>query len=227
MHLDAIVTGGRFFTLDRLRPQARRIGVLGGLIAGFDEELDGCTAETVHDVRGATVVPGFIDAHHHLSAHGLALFNLDLSPARSVTELQALLRTRSTTLQPGEWLVGQGYDDNRLDRPPHRRDLDHAVPDRPVWILHTSHHQGVLSTAAIRALGFAEPEALVEVPGGYVERDRDGSPPATSPSGPWSWCRTDCDRCRQSGCWTRSRRAAARQRHGDSPASPNPGSAAG
>jgi hypothetical protein len=178
MHLDAIFTGGRFITVDPSRPTATRVGVLGGLVAGLDEELDGCTADVVNDLRGHTVVPGMIDAHHHLSVHGQALLRLDLSPARAptVADIQRLVRERAQGLPEGEWVLGEGYDDTKLDRWPTRHDLDAACPDRPVWISHTSLHQGVLNTAAIRALGYTDPSELPDVPSGFVQRDADGMP---------------------------------------------------
>jgi predicted amidohydrolase YtcJ len=178
MHLDAIFTGGHFITVDDSRPTASRVGVLGGLVAGLDDDLDGCTAEVVHDLQGHTVVPGMIDAHHHLSANGQALLRLDLSPAqaRTVADIARLVREWAQTLPPGKWVLGEGYDDTKLDRWPTRHDLDAAVPDRPVWIGHTSHHQGVLNTAAIRALGYDHPRDLPDVPSGFVGRDADGLP---------------------------------------------------
>lgn len=178
MHLDAIFHGGRIITVDEARPTATRLGVLGGLVAGLDEELDGCTADVVYDLRGHTAVPGLIDAHHHLSANGQALLRLDLSPARArtVADLQRLLRARALATPTGEWVIGEGYDDTKLDRWPNRHDLDAAVPDQPVWIGHTSKHQGVLNTAGIRALGYDDPRDLPDVPSGFVERDAGGVP---------------------------------------------------
>lgn len=50
MHLDALFTDGRFTTLDADRPTAHTLGVFGGRIVGFDEEVAGCTADRVHDL---------------------------------------------------------------------------------------------------------------------------------------------------------------------------------
>jgi predicted amidohydrolase YtcJ len=60
----------------------------------------------------------------------------------------------------------------RENRHPTRADLDHAVPDRPAVVYHTSLHACVLNTAALREAGFAEMQP--DPPGGAFGRDREG-----------------------------------------------------
>jgi predicted amidohydrolase YtcJ len=68
--IDTTVENARIRTLDPARPAATRLGSLHGRIIGLDEELDGVRARHVHDLGGAAVLPGFHDAHQHLSKRG-------------------------------------------------------------------------------------------------------------------------------------------------------------
>jgi predicted amidohydrolase YtcJ len=178
IRLDALFIHGRFTTLEPARPTASRLGVIGGRIVGFDDDLDGCDAAIVHDLLGAPVVPGFHDAHHHLSGRGQQLQGCDVSPAAApdLAALYRCIRDHAVGLPEDAWVVAAGFDDSKLDARPTREGLDAAAAGRPVWVTHASHHQGVLSTAGIRRLGFDDPRELPELDGGWVERREDGDP---------------------------------------------------
>lgn len=178
MHLDALFTGGRITTMDPDRPSAHSLGVVDGLVVGFDEELRGCTAYRRHDLAGAPVVPGFHDAHHHLSARGHELGLCDVSPSavRDLGDLYEAIARRADSLPPGAWVLAGGYDNGKLDAPATKEGLDAAAGGRPVWLSHCSHHSGVVSDEAIRRMGYDNPDSLPDVEAGYVERRADGTP---------------------------------------------------
>jgi predicted amidohydrolase YtcJ len=178
MQLDAIVTNGRFLTLDPQRPTATRLGVFDGTIVGLDEELDGLTAAAVYDLQGAIVLPGLHDAHHHLSNRGHELRRCNVSPATAPTldALYAAIARFADDLPADAWVEAVGFDGSKLDQQPDREGLDAAAGGRPVWMLHASHHSGVLSTGAIRRLGYDDPRQLPDVDHGWVERRPDGDP---------------------------------------------------
>ncbi|MBG0741042.1 amidohydrolase [Paeniglutamicibacter antarcticus] len=178
MKLDLILRGANIITLEPERPTASSVGVLNGRIVGFDEELDGCTAARVEQLEGATVVPGFIDAHCHTTWWGLGLSAVDLEPARGMEELYALLEAEVERLtdDPGAWIKGTGFNHKHhggafpdIDR------LDAITGDRPLYLRHVSGHCSITNTATLRlagvfASGFENPE------GGAVLRTASGSP---------------------------------------------------
>ncbi|MFF8591848.1 amidohydrolase [Streptomyces sp. NPDC015220] len=176
MRLDAVFHNGRFTTLDADRPHARALGVLGGRIAGLDDEIAGARADTVVDLGGAQVVPGFNDAHHHLSMVGQNLRQLDVSYAACPTldALYAAVAARAATLPADAWVLGFGYDQNKIGAHPTAEALHRAAGGRPVWLMHTSHHMAVASTEAFRRAGYADRAGVPDVPGGAVPRDADG-----------------------------------------------------
>ncbi|GLX04968.1 amidohydrolase [Microbispora sp. NBRC 16548] len=179
MRLDVLFVNGRFATLDPARPAATRLGVFAGRIVGLDEDLDGLTAEAVVDLGGAPVVPGFNDAHHHLSMRGQRLRELDLRDGRvrTLEELYAKVAERAAGLPRDAWVKGAGYDQNKLGGlHPSREALDRAAGGRPVWLQHVSGHMGVANTAAFARMGFDRVEDVPDVAGGTVGRDADGRP---------------------------------------------------
>lgn len=177
MMLDTLFVNGRIRTLDEQRPEARSLGVIGGLVVGLDDELDGVRAHRVVDLDGAAVLPGFHDAHHHVSERGARLRHCDLSAdaVGSLDELYRALSRHAATLPDDAWVLAAGYDEKKLGGVPTRRAVDHAVGGRPAWLVQVSHHGGLASTEALRRMGYADPREVPDVPGGFVERDRDGA----------------------------------------------------
>ena len=176
MRIDAIFDNARIRTLDPARPTATRIGVLHGRIVGFDEELDGVTAEHHTDLRGAPVLPGFHDAHFHLSLTGARLAALDLRPGvvGSLTELYDAVAAHAATLPQDAWVRGSGYDQNLLGAHPSAEALDAAAGGRPVILEHVSGHMVTVSTRAFELGGYPGRAGVPEFDGGAVPREADG-----------------------------------------------------
>jgi predicted amidohydrolase YtcJ len=125
-------------------------------------------ADRVIDLPGATIVPGFIDAHVHLTSLGLSAENEDVAATRSAEALLAVAsaRARGTT----DAVVSlQGYDETLWDDPtlPTVDALD-TVTATPLVIRRTDGHVALLNTAALTLA-----DAL-DTPG--VARDDEGRP---------------------------------------------------
>ncbi|WP_144719011.1 amidohydrolase [Agrococcus jejuensis] len=178
MRLDAILEHGRIWTGDADRPTASRIGVIGGRVVGLDEELDGLTADTVVDLGGAPVVPGFHDAHLHFSLYGQKLLRLDLSAPACPTldDVYETVRTAVAAAPAGTWILGRGHDQNKLGGHPTLAVLDSIAPEHPVYLEHTSGHMGVTNSAGLRDAGHADLLRVPDLEGGHVERDAAGMP---------------------------------------------------
>lgn len=162
-------------TLDAARPQAQAMtwDASGRILAlGNDRELRARYPDAARiDARGATVIPGLIDAHSHLLGLAQALTGADLVGAESKAEVLARLRRHAKHLRPGEWLLGRGWDQNRWPEKtfPNAADLDAAFPDRPVWLERIDGHAGWANSAALRALG-RDLDGDWQPPGGEIIR---------------------------------------------------------
>ena len=188
MKLDLILRGADIITLEDERPRAHSLGVLNGRIAGLDEEITGCTAEQVIDLNGATLVPGFIDAHCHTTWWGLGLESVDLQQARGLDELYALLEAEMERLDRLEtdaetgpdadraWLHGTGFNHQHHGGVfPDIARLDAITGDRPLYLRHVSGHQSITNTATLRLAGVLE-TGFENPVGGAVVRDESGNP---------------------------------------------------
>ena len=169
-------------TLDSARPRAWAVAIRERhiLAVGDAPDMEAVTGPGTHtlDMAGATVVPGFNDAHCHLLGLVQGLLSVDVSAAGSIPEIQGLLRGRSADVPPGQWIVATGYDDFQLKegRHPHRRDLDQAAPSHPVRLLHRTGHAWALNSAALERLDIRIDTE--EPPGGLMERELDTGEPS-------------------------------------------------
>jgi predicted amidohydrolase YtcJ len=106
-------------------------------------------ADRVVDLPGATIVPGFVDAHVHLTSTGLSLSNQDVEAASSREELLALARGRAAA-DPEPVVLLQGFDETRWEDPrfPSLDELD-AITDRPLVLARADGHVAVANSAAL------------------------------------------------------------------------------
>ena len=179
---DLVLVNADVLTMDpdpAARPRASAVAIAGGRIEALDADPASVAraAARVVDLRGATVLPGFHDAHNHMAGFGMSLSEVDISspPVGSLDELYAAIARRAETTEPGEWVIGSGYDQNKLGgHHPDRDALDRAAPGRRVWLRHTSGHMSVVNSLVLADLGIEE--AGTEIPGGRVATDSGGRP---------------------------------------------------
>lgn len=170
-------------TMDEKNTIAQAIEVQDGVIVavGSNKQILGTRGEDTIavDAKGATILPGFIEAHGHFPGSGLfsVIANLSPPPIDSVSSLEQLkqrLAAKAKTTQAEQWLVGMGYDDSLLDigQHPTRDDLDAITTEQPVYIIHISGHMGVANTKALELLGVDADTKNPE--GGEIVRDASG-----------------------------------------------------
>jgi predicted amidohydrolase YtcJ len=124
-------------------------------------------ADRVVDLPGATIVPGFVDTHVHLTSTGLGLANEDVAAATSSDQLLAVASARARGAD-GPTLL-RGFDETGWERPtlPTLDELDRAA-EGPLAILRVDSH---VALANRRAIVGAQLEGTVG-----LERGNDGEP---------------------------------------------------
>lgn len=162
MLLDLRIDNANVLTMDPAHPAAGSIAVWNGLVAALDGAA-ALPARRVADAGGATIVPGFVDAHTHLCWAGLEAGAIDISGASSVDEVLALVGSAAEATPPGAWVDVAGYDQRRLGRHLTAADLERARRGRPVHVQHRSGHACVVSG-----------DVLARLPDGWLAADRDG-----------------------------------------------------
>lgn len=178
-----IVTAANILTVDEARPTAEAMLTHRGsiLAVGPIDEVEGAAAEEGlsperADFPGATIVPGFIDAHAHPLMYGQMLTWVDVSPdkAGSIPEILELLRTAAEKLPAGVPLRGYGYEQRNLaeQRHPTKEELDRVATDREVYIMNASGHGGVVNSFTFEKHGVTKDTPNPS--GGEFFRDADG-----------------------------------------------------
>src|SRR5262245_36931611 len=140
------------------------------IIAAGGPEVVPVDAEIV-DLAGATVTPGFIDAHNHLSIAALHPVWNDVHGVTDRAVLLDAIRAQAAAEPECAWVRCQGID-AVLGLPVTRHDLDEAGLDRPVIVADYTRHQCVVSSAGLHALGIGRTTA--DPAGGEIRRGPDG-----------------------------------------------------
>ncbi len=167
----------------------RALAVIGDQIAWLGaaaeaEAWRGPNTQTI-ELGDRALLPGFIDAHGHVTfqAATINMANVAAPPVGSVKDMRSLIRTLATYIEseaiaPGDWVIGNGYDDSLLreQRHPTRRDLDKVSTEHPIALIHVSGH---LMTANSLALKLAGINSDSEDPlGGHIRRFADSEVPS-------------------------------------------------
>ena len=137
---DLIITNARIYTVDEAHPLADAMAVRSGKVqfvgsSGAVMALKGASTRVI-DLGGKTVIPGMVDAHGHVDNLGLALRIVDLTGTTSYDEVIARVVARAKKTQPGQWIIGRGWDQNDWGdtRFPTHEKLTAAVPNNPVYL---------------------------------------------------------------------------------------------
>ena len=172
LELDLVIRNATVVTMDPEHPRASSIGVWNGRIVSVDDEALRRAARVV-DVDGATVLPGFHDAHCHATSYGVAATQLELSDSPTIDDVLDRVAEHASGMPEGSWVIGVGYlDREQPGRHPTSAQLDRAGGGRPVWLTHRSGHMCVVSSDVLRLL----PDPLPAIAAGYVSRNARGEP---------------------------------------------------
>src|SRR6266699_3932325 len=173
---------GNIYTMDAARPRAQAMaidGISGHIIAVGDNDevrrVGGLHSELV-DLRGKTVLPGFIDAHIHLLSYAYRAHHIDAGACASEDEVAALVSQRAKQTPVGQWILGGQWDKNTWpgQRFPSRASLDAAASTHPVALWSKDGHLLWVNSLALQR---ADITANTSDPAhGAILRDGTGEP---------------------------------------------------
>jgi predicted amidohydrolase YtcJ len=185
---DKIFHGGVILTMIDERPKVEAVAIAGGRIIAVGDEAAVMATKgektQIVDLKGATLLPSFIDAHgHFMNAPQIVKWaNVSGVPAGPVTSIADIVKALKAHAEkfktkPGEWIIAYGYDVTNLSdkRQITRDDLDPHFPDNPVMLIHSSNHGAVLNSAAFKKVGISA--ATKTPPGGLILRKKGSEEP--------------------------------------------------
>jgi len=190
---DLLVVGGRIYTVSDGQPVVEAVAVREGQIifAGKEDEARSYQGKetNVIDLQGKVMTPGFIEGHGHLMGVGYGELELDLMGVKSYEELVEKVKGAVARSQPGQWIVGRGWHQEKWDHLPDRRVkgfqthhlLSAVSPDNPVFLWHASGHAGIanakaMEIAGVNQLSVERKQKEFSGDGGEIIRDELGNP---------------------------------------------------
>ena len=177
---DLVLINGTILTVDAKDSVAEALAMRDGTIiaVGSKQQILALSdAQTqVLDLHGRTATPGLIDTHGHYQDGGVdELYNIELTDAKSVTEIVRRVQARVAITKPGEWVLGSGWDEGKLaeNRYVYASDLDKVSPNNPVWLQNITGHYAAVNSYALR-LAHINAETR-DPPAGTIDRDHTGA----------------------------------------------------
>ncbi|MGH8125193.1 MAG: amidohydrolase, partial [Rhodanobacteraceae bacterium] len=181
---DLVLRDATIATLDPLQPTVQALAIRGGKIEalGSDASIARYIGKQtkVMDLHGAFVTPGFIEGHGHLLDTGEALMQVDVGKAKNWSGIVAIVKAAVAKAKPGQWIIGQGWQQTKWDKVPQPNvdglplpdSLDAASPDNPVLLNHASGHAIYANAMALKLAGITD--KTPDPPGGSIVRDEHG-----------------------------------------------------
>lgn len=127
------------------------------------------------DCRGMHAVPGFVDAHLHMTLGSLGLSKCQLAGCSTRADFESRIAAHAATLSPGEWLEAQGWDEACWGGAQPDASWLSSAGERPAVAYRMDIHACVVNHVLLRML--RERGALkAEPPGGTIVRDAHGAP---------------------------------------------------
>ncbi|HKD82761.1 MAG TPA: amidohydrolase [Candidatus Angelobacter sp.] len=177
---DLIITNAKIWTVDKTRPNAEALAVLGERIVavGSAAEVDAWHGPQtkVLDAQGKLLLPGFNDAHVHFVDGGDHLQEVQLKDAASPEEFARRIGERAKSTPKGEWVTGGDWDEQKWSPPnlPTKELINPVTPDTPVWVNRYDGHESLANSVTLRLAGITA--KTPDPPGGEIVHDAQGNP---------------------------------------------------
>ena len=135
------------------------------------------------DLKGKTMLPGFIDAHAHFSNFSSQAIGAQILPPpdAGANNMEAIVRILKEWNTPENraltgWIFGAGFDDSVLEekRFPTKHDLDQVTTEFPIMIIHISGHFAVVNSKGLELLNITSKTKNPE--GGLIRRENGNEP---------------------------------------------------
>jgi predicted amidohydrolase YtcJ len=172
---DLVVFNGNIITMDPQKPNASALAVKSYKVLAIGEEeavLDLVPdARKVIDLGGKTVVPGFIDAHTHLTTAGVKENHVKLDGAKSIDEALQAIEGELKQYPGDEWVLGYGWDESvwPVKRYINGRDLDSISTTQPIMMTRVDGHLVSVNALGLKRLG-------IKLDQEGVQKDKKGKP---------------------------------------------------
>lgn len=178
---DLVFLNSSVWTVSPDQPWAEAVAVEEERIleVGSSEEIKSFIGEKteVIDLKGAFLLPGFIDSHIHFLDGGFSLSSIQLREAKSREEFIARLEEKAKELDEGAWILNGDWDHQQFDPPllPRKECIDPVTPRNPVCINRHDGHMVLANSLALKMAGITKDTNSPE--GGEILKDPQSGKP--------------------------------------------------
>ena len=174
---DIIVTNVHALTMDDTAAAAQAVAIAGDRIiaVGTSEGIDALRGEDTRiiDGEGASLAPGFVEAHMHLFGGGAMLKYCSVAGLKGADAIRDRVRAYAARRRDDKVIYVKEADYDMLDGTPlDRHFLDSIVADRPLAFLAFDIHTMWANTAALEVTGLLQGKRLG--PGNEIVMGPDG-----------------------------------------------------
>ena len=157
--VNLIVTNAKVYTVNKNFDEAESFAVKDGkfiAVGKSAEVLLEYVSDTIIDLGGKSVYPGFYDAHCHFFGYGLNLQEANLADTKSFDEVIERVKQHSLKY-PADWILGNGWDQNDWDLKefPTNEKLDILFPNTPVVLTRVDGHAVIANSEALKRAGLS------------------------------------------------------------------------
>lgn len=182
---DLMLINANVYTVNPAQPKATVVAIKDDRILDVGDLSDLGTYQgdstRLIDCQGRFLMPGFIEGHGHFNGVGKMVLNLNFMTANSWDEIVAMVAKKAKSVEPGTWIIGRGWHQEKWRRSPDKQVLGYpyhdmlsaVTPNNPVLLRHASGHGLFANAKAMELAGVS-----VETPnpfGGEIVRDASGN----------------------------------------------------
>src|SRR5258707_9589503 len=175
-----IVTNAAVYTVDKQKPKAEAVAVIGDRIVAVGSRADidlwrGPQTKVI-DAGGKLLLPGFNDAHVHFIQGGAQLVQVDLVDAATPEEFAKRIAAQGKKTPKGERILGGRWDETKWPKPelPTKDLVDPVTGEIPMFVERYDGHEALANSVAMKLAGVDA--KIPDVPGGVIMRDASGTP---------------------------------------------------
>jgi predicted amidohydrolase YtcJ len=178
---DLVLVNGSVWTAGSSQPWAEAVAIDGDRILGVGrtaeiKKLAGKKTKVI-DLKGALVLPGFIDSHTHFLEGGFSLSSIQLRDVFSREQFVKRVEEKAQGLPKGEWILHGNWDHEQFSPPelPRKEWIDGVSPQNPVFVSRYDEHIALANSLALEIGGITKQTESPE--GGEIQKDPETGEP--------------------------------------------------
>lgn len=151
-----ILLNGKIYTLNKNRPRAEALAIRDSkiLAVGKNEKIKALRSREfeIIDLKGKTVLPGFVDCHAHFLYFASTLDTLDIRTVKTLESLKSRIKEKLKNLKKGELLFVKGWDKNIFKDQSifSKKTLDQISNQNPIAVFSKDQHTFWVNSLALK-----------------------------------------------------------------------------